>query len=475
MRKLLGKLGGAIAGPLLRAATLLLLFSSAFCHAQDISCINDVPTISSITPDTWIAGQTTAVTITGANFCPSQGGIAISDDNGDYPVTYFTINSTTQITFNASPLASDPPATITIWVEDCADACGYTAKTTAQIVQCPPSLIASVLPRTWFAGESYPIKITGKNFMPTVPSGCPAPQVSVSPNGADPGLSGVTVVSDTEIDATVKPDASATTGIAVLQIGNPVHTAVKGQILGNQIMFNGNVISTTDGSDPPVQNVVVGQQIVLTPTMPLTTYYDGATTPQPWTLPATPANIGGYSPTTAGASVTPTTLTTANNTAPQLTTYWPYAGSNIPVSFKYCVNINGANPVLQCSLPANAAFTVTGPTGSAIATTQSVMVTPQQIPLCDGTTTTAQLLVFGANIGPGTCKGPGNTGGFAFKGSNGITIASPVSSSNGSLEWIQVITANQFTETSPGASTPTSYDCGEGLDNAIAISLHNKR
>jgi hypothetical protein len=160
--------------------------------------------------------------------------------------------------------------------------------------------------------------------------------------------------------------------------------------------------------------------------------------------------------------VTPTTL---NQTG--LTTYWPYSGTNIPVTYHYCVNIQGANPVLQCSLPANAAFDVTGPMGSATATTQSVMVTPQQIPLCDGTTTTAQILVFGANIVPGTCAGPGNTGGIAIKGNNGITIASPVSSSNGSLEWIQVITANLFTETSPGASTPTSYDCGEGLDNGL--------
>lgn len=301
--------------------------------------------------------------------------------------------------------------------------------------------------------------------MPTVPSGCPAPQVSVSPNGADPGLSGVTVVSDTEIDATVKPDASATTGIAVLQIGNPVHTAVKGQILGNQIMFNGNVISTTDGSDPPVQNVVVGQQIVLTPTMPLTTYYDGATTPQPWTLPATPANIGGYSPTTAGASVTPTTLTTANNTAPQLTTYWPYAGSNIPVSFKYCVNINGANPVLQCSLPANAAFTVTGPTGGSM----SFLPFSPGVSLANLTACTNSSGVTTKQGGPWMAYAQGETGsacpGGATVTAYGITFNSPTGysdSSGGAFSIVQLVGLNNVT----GACCSTST----GLDTSIPYS-----
>jgi hypothetical protein len=73
-------------------------------------------------------------------------------------------------------------------------------------------------------------------------------------------------------------------------------------------------------------------------------------------------NIGGYTASTAGASVTPTTLTN-----PSLTTYFPYAGTNT-VSFQYCANIQGANPVYQCSLPANAAFDVTGPTVSTMST-----------------------------------------------------------------------------------------------------------
>jgi hypothetical protein len=68
MRKLLGKLGGIIVGPLLRAATLLLLFSPVFCQAQD-DCWYAQPTIKDVTPTTWVAGKTTKVTITGTNLC----------------------------------------------------------------------------------------------------------------------------------------------------------------------------------------------------------------------------------------------------------------------------------------------------------------------------------------------------------------------------------------------------------------------
>jgi hypothetical protein len=63
MRKPSGKLGGAIVGLFLRAAMLFLLISPAFCHAQIdcpevggvFLCMNWQPTITSISPTTWIA------------------------------------------------------------------------------------------------------------------------------------------------------------------------------------------------------------------------------------------------------------------------------------------------------------------------------------------------------------------------------------------------------------------------------------
>jgi len=61
---------GAIPGPLLHAATLLLLISSALCHAQTSDCSisdgNELPTIDRITPSVWNPGQTYVVAIWGS-------------------------------------------------------------------------------------------------------------------------------------------------------------------------------------------------------------------------------------------------------------------------------------------------------------------------------------------------------------------------------------------------------------------------
>jgi hypothetical protein len=66
MRKILGNFG-TIARPFLRAIILLPLFIPAMCHAQ-WSCPT-WPTISSVTPSTWVAGQTyKQVVITGSGF-----------------------------------------------------------------------------------------------------------------------------------------------------------------------------------------------------------------------------------------------------------------------------------------------------------------------------------------------------------------------------------------------------------------------
>jgi hypothetical protein len=368
MRKPLGQMGGAIAGPLLRAATLLLLFSSVFCYAQD-DCYYAQPTITNVTPTTWPAGKTTTVTITGMNLCFAYPGMILPDGGGSVTfsnVTYDDASSSLQ--FDAFPDASDPTETVTldIGLVD-GGSWWHFEHATIQIVNCPKPKITSLLPKTWFAGKSYTVKILGTGFNPTAVPGCPVTPVVVKPV-KDVKVSTPTV-SAKEIDFTVTPDASAATEVATITIGSSSisgQVTARAQILGNQIKCDPSlnctqsVISTTDGSAPPVQTAVVGQQIALKTTTPTAEQLpQGVTFPDPsvvqpytWTVGGT--NIGGYSPSTASASVTPTTLTN-----PSLTTYFPYAGTNT-VSYQYCVNIQGADPVLQCSLPANATFTVTG-------------------------------------------------------------------------------------------------------------------
>jgi hypothetical protein len=248
----------------------------------------------------------------------------------------------------------------------------FLAKTSAQWTYCPtpkPATTNALLPKTWFAGESYDITITGTGFNPTAFPGCPVtPVVAKAGSGSTVSLSNVVVVSPTQITATVTPGASDPTGNAAITVGSSTISggfSIRTQILGNQVTCDPSlnctqtVISTTDGSTPPTQNAVVGQQILLNTNTPATTTYDGPTLNPTWTVGGT--RIKNYAPSTASASVTE--LAASDLQTNSATFYWVYPNNPTPVTFQYCVNIQGANPVLQCSLPANASFNVTGPSG----------------------------------------------------------------------------------------------------------------
>lgn len=166
------------------------------------------------------------------------------------------------------------------------------------------------------------------------------------------------------VRATATTAASATPALGTA--GSPCYDSglylngITAQILGNQIQCDPSmnctqpVISTTDGSEPPVQNVVVGQPIILTtPAQP-----SGITaTKTTWTVGGT--RIANYAPTTASASVTELTDDDLKNS--NITFYWVYPDDSISVTYNYCVDIPGADPVHQCSPTAMAAFNVTGP------------------------------------------------------------------------------------------------------------------
>ncbi len=159
-------------------------------------------------------------------------------DNGDFFVTSATINSASQITFVVSPLASDPPATITVWVEDCFDECGYIATTTAQIVnECPQPTIASITPSTWFAGKTYKnvaIKGTGFITKEKATDACPVTQVAITADTGSVTVSNVTVNSATKIAATIKPDDDDPTETATVTVGTAPNTSTaKAQILSD--------------------------------------------------------------------------------------------------------------------------------------------------------------------------------------------------------------------------------------------------
>jgi hypothetical protein len=110
-----GNRGGAGEGPLLHAAILILLLCATVCHAQ-VTCPSS-PTITSVTPSTWVAGQTYNITIAGTSFlgstpsdpyCPAVTTSVTLTSSGSVTLSSVSIVSATKITASVTPAASDP-------------------------------------------------------------------------------------------------------------------------------------------------------------------------------------------------------------------------------------------------------------------------------------------------------------------------------------------------------------------------------
>ena len=283
----------------------------------------------------------------------------------------------------------------------------------------------------------------------------------------------MTVVDKTKITLTVAPQVTdptdpTETATVTAVTGPNTSPPTPANILGNQILCDpnmpdcgGNVISTVDGAPPPVQNVVVGQKIVLNtntnPNLPITPY---KTT---WTVDGT--RIKNYAPTTASASVTE--LKGMDLAQPNITFYWVYQNSSIPVTvtYQYCVNIPGVGN--QCSPVANATFNVSGPTG---------FITPTYdpgnwslngpIPVC-GKKKTIYALYFGSlNVAESTsCQAVASSAGITFTAS-----LSDVPSSGGTNAWVQLISSNTLSAVTPtGKQAISNY--GTGLDKSFPYPL----
>ena len=420
----------AIEKPFLCAALLLPLSIPAFCQAIP-PCAQ--PTITSVTPSTWVGGQTFNVVVTGTGFLNPTAhcnAIAFRTVFTTYVGTEaldFSAVSNTEITGTVTLPASEPTQTACFVAEDVdndvvrqtsgggSGACpsypnGYGTVVPFPVSVCSIPTITSVTPNVWFAGQSPNITITGTGFITQALSdatGCPVSTVSVSTNDSfllnisvpdDPNI-----VSTTQITATVSPNGrphlpsrsaafygAAGATVAVTNVPPPAFPGTSAPPVGSATA-PADVVGTTaiqwtsdpDGSSPIVsgttQQAVVGQQIVLTG-LPTAANFNGL--PIPLTIPPPPAwtiggaegtNIGGYSPTTASASVTETVLT-----APTLTTYWVYPGT-YPVSYESCVESQSATPALDDCTTVTATFEVSGPPGvSVVASGQQFFIAPNQ-------------------------------------------------------------------------------------------------
>jgi hypothetical protein len=102
------------------------------------------------------------------------------------------------------------------------------ATASAQYTPCSKPAITSLLPKTWFAGESYNVTITGTGFTTSAnaTASCPVNTVTVTtPSGAVVGVSIVSVVSATQITASVVPPVGEVNETATITVsGTPAAT-----------------------------------------------------------------------------------------------------------------------------------------------------------------------------------------------------------------------------------------------------------
>lgn len=282
------------------------------------------------------------------------------------------VSSPTKMTIaSVTPLATDPSETASVTVSNFnpngAPSSLWVPSNAVPVGICPPATITSVNPNLFYAGKSQEVAIAGTGFitLAKASSACPATRVTaIAQDNSVVTVSNVSVISSTSINAYIQPVSTAPTEGATLAVSNAPTPSPNADILGAPIIsLNGQVISGPNAVTPN-PTPVVGQALVLTTTpdnnmlnaLPIPLGINSST----WTVSGG-TNIGGYTPTTASASVTPMPPWTT----PNLTFYSVYPESSVAETYRLCTGPPGGNGGQGnvCNPTATATFEVTGPTG----------------------------------------------------------------------------------------------------------------
>jgi len=285
----------------------------------------------------------------------------------------------------------------------------------------PPTVVTSFNPDLWYAGRNQFVTITGTGFVPLVQANAECPMTTVSATSADNSavtVTNVDVLSETSIIAYVEPVSTAPTEGATLIVSGAATPSPNADILGTPVIsLNGTVISGPNAATPPPVPVV-GQQLLLTTTPTAATL---AALPIPlginsstWTVNGG-TNIGGYTPTTASATVTPM----PPETTPDLTFDSVYPAASVAETYKLCTGpptppTGGGGGGNACNPIASANFAVNGVTSAAINILNELLATIDNLTGC-AAITGGPTLVYGNLQGPaGPCGTASGTPGITF-------------------------------------------------------------
>src|SRR4029077_12477305 len=119
----------------------------------------DPPTLTSISPNNGVQGQSVPVTLTGTNFI---AGATIGLSGAGITVSNTTVASVTQITATFTIAANAPTGAQNITVTTSGGTSGVQLFTVNLLL--PPTL-TSINPNNGVQGQSVPVTLTGTNFV----------------------------------------------------------------------------------------------------------------------------------------------------------------------------------------------------------------------------------------------------------------------------------------------------------------------
>ncbi len=154
------------------------------------------PTLTSISPNSGVQGQSVPVTLTGTNFV---AGATIGVGGAGVTVSNTTVVSVTQITatFTVASNAATGARNITVTTS------GGTSSPQTFTVNLAPPTLSSISPNSGVQGQGVAVTLTGTNFVAGATIGL---------SGAGITVSNTTVLSATQITATFTVAANAATG-----------------------------------------------------------------------------------------------------------------------------------------------------------------------------------------------------------------------------------------------------------------------
>jgi hypothetical protein len=365
---------------------------------------NGVGTVASISPMTGVQGTTVSVTITGADLSLATG---VNVSGTGITVTNFVGGNATIVTatFTISPTATLGGRNVTVTTP-----AGTTNAVTFTVVAPAAPTLTSIAPMSGIRGTSTPVALIGTNFVAGA-------TVVVSPAAAGVSISGVTVASPTEIDATITSTTGAAVGtvnIGVVTAGGASNTlpftitgpvltsivpvsAMRGTGMPVGITLNGSGLTGTtsvnvSGNGITVTGVTVVGDTAVTATLSIAA---SASAGARNVTVTTPTNGGTSNAVTFTVTVPPAGLFSIAPTTGARGTIQPVVLTGISLTGATAVNVTGGGIAVSgitvvSDTQVNATFTIS-PT--AALTARNVTVTAPS-----GTTTPVTFTV----VNPGT-------------------------------------------------------------------------